>query len=69
MDKDLDRVVLSYHDSRKPSVITLAVRPGKWDGGASLALSPADAVKLADRLLTAVRAEGWTLTAKHPNAR
>jgi len=68
--KDIDKVTLSYNDSRNPGRVVLSLPVDGYPAGrAKLDLSAADAVALADRLLTAVRSEGFTLTAKHRNAR
>lgn len=61
--KDIDRVVLTYNDSANPGRILLKVGPDALTRGVRLTLTPADAVALAERLLDAVRSEGYSLTA------
>jgi len=64
--RDLDRVRLTFHDSRHPDRITLTVDPtgARLNRDRDVQLSPADAVELASRLLWAVRQSGYQLTAK-----
>ena len=61
--KDLDKVGLTYNDSANPGRIRMDIDTGGVMK-ARLDLSAAEAVQLADRLLTAVRSEGFSLTAK-----
>jgi hypothetical protein len=61
--KDIDKVALTYNDSRNPGRVRMDIDTGGVMK-ARLDLSAAQAVELAERLLTAVRSEGYSLTAK-----
>jgi hypothetical protein len=69
MPKDLDRVAIHYHDSRNPGRIVMHIthkdRPAATE---RIDMSINDAVALADRLLVAVRSEGYDLAAKKRKA-
>lgn len=54
---------LTYNDSRNPGRIRMDIHTGGVMG-ARLDLSPTEAVELAERLLVAVRSEGYALVAR-----
>lgn len=66
--KDVDQITLTYSDSRRPGLIWMSL--GGREGYRPLlrhdtvTMTPADAVALAGRLLEAVRASNYELTAR-----